>query len=88
MVRFVLFLRLIRECGSLGWGFRRRIVGTVIAVVGVILLSTFLGSTIAWAIAKVVLGAIEQGTARTPIPVESSTMLAAQRRSLIVRDRL
>jgi hypothetical protein len=63
-------------------------VGTLIAVVGVILLSTFLGSTIAWAIAKVVLGAIEQGTAPAPIPVESPTMLAARRRSLLSRERV
>lgn len=61
--------------------------GSFIAIVGVILLSTFLGSTIAWAIARGVLGVIEQGAVRAPIPVESPTTLASRRGSRVPRGR-
>jgi hypothetical protein len=43
---------------------------TFLITVGIVLLSTFVGSAIAWAIAQIMLGAIEMGVGRPAVPVE------------------
>ena len=43
---------------------------TFLITVGIVLLSTFVGSAIAWAIAQLMLGAIEMGVGRPAVPVE------------------
>ena len=43
---------------------------TFIVTIGIVLLSVFVGSAIAWAIAQTVLGAMQMGVGRPAVPVE------------------
>ncbi len=43
---------------------------TFIVTIGIVLLSVFIGSAMAWAIAQTVLGAMQMGVGRPTVPVE------------------
>ena len=43
---------------------------TFIVTVGIVLLSVFVGSALAWGIAQVLLGAMQIGVGRPAVPVE------------------
>lgn len=43
---------------------------TFIVTIGIVLLSVFVGSAIAWAIAQTLLGAMQMGVGRPAVPVE------------------
>jgi hypothetical protein len=43
---------------------------TFIVTIGIVLLSVFVGSAIAWAIAQTLLGAMQMGVGRPTVPVE------------------
>jgi hypothetical protein len=43
---------------------------TFMVTIGIVLLSIFVGSAIAWAIAQTLLGAMQMGVGRPAVPVE------------------
>ena len=43
---------------------------TFIVTIGIVLLSVFVGSAMAWAIAQTLLGAMQMGVGRPAVPVE------------------
>lgn len=54
---------------------------TFLVTIGIVLLSVFVGSAMAWAIAQTLLGAMQMGVGRPPLPVDvpvTSSALSGQ----------